>query len=154
MSEVLFYHLENRQLDDTLPVLVNMAHSRGWTSAIRVESPARAKAVDRLLWDFDDQSFLPHGLDSEAHAERQPVLITLEEIPANHAGMLFIVGGAASPTWEAATTRQLDRVAVIFDGHDPQAVQNARDAWRGARDNGHTVTYWKENAAGQWEKHT
>lgn len=153
MSDVLFYHLENRLLDETLPVLVERAYARNWKSCIRVDSPARAQAVDRLLWNYDEQGFLPHGLSSEPEAERQPVLITLDEIPANRASMLFVVGGAAPPVWEAATTRQLERIALLFDGHDPRSVQSARDAWRSARDAGHEITYWKENAAGKWEKH-
>ncbi len=152
MSEVLFYHLERRGLDDVLPGLVEKTRERGWRALIRAESAERAGAVDSLLWTYDEQTFVPHAQLGDGDAARQPVLITTEEGNPNNAELLFLVGGAAPPDWSGDLAKSLARVVVLFDGRDPAALDSARLAWKEAKSAGHAVTYWKETPAGKWEK--
>ena len=149
MTEILFYHLERRGLDDVLPGLIEKTLERGWRALIRVESAERADAIDTLLWTYND-GFLPHAQAGDGDPVRQPVLITMEEGNPNAANVLFLVGGAAPPTWDGAPT--FTRIVLIFDGRDPAAVETARAAWMDAKAAGHDVTYWKESPAGKWEK--
>jgi DNA polymerase-3 subunit chi len=44
-----------------------------------------------------------------------------------------------------------ERIVYIFSGHDPDAVSEARDAWRALRD-GNDVTYWQQDQNGRWAK--
>ena len=152
MSEVLFYHLERRGLDDVLPGLVERTRERGWRALIRAESAERADAIDALLWTYDEQSFLPHAQTGDGDAARQPVLITLEEGNANNAQILFLVGGAATPEWNGEFAMAFARIVLLFDGRDPAALTAARVAWKDAKSAGHEATYWKETPAGKWEK--
>jgi DNA polymerase-3 subunit chi len=152
LSEVLFYHLERRGLDDVLPGLVEKTRERGWRALIRAESAERAGAIDSLLWTYDEQTFLPHAQLGDGEAARQPVLITTEEGNPNGAQLLFLVGGAAAPDWNGDLAMALARVVVLFDGRDPAAVETARAAWKDAKSAGHDVTYWKETPSGKWEK--
>jgi DNA polymerase-3 subunit chi len=152
VSEVLFYHLERRTLDDVLPGLVEKSLERGWRAAIRAESADRAQAIDNLLWTFSEESFLPHAQQGDGDPARQPVLITVEEANANNADVLFLVGGAAPPAWDGADTKALSRIVLLFDGRDTHAVDGARAAWRAAKEADHAVTYWKESSTGKWEK--
>ena len=148
MSEVLFYHLERRSLDDVLPGLIERTLERGWKALIRVESAARADAIDTRLWTYSD-GFLPHAQAGDGDPARQPVLITVEEGNPNAANVLFLVGGVAPSAWDSAT---FARIVLIFDGRDPAAVDAARAAWTDAKAAGHDVTYWKESPTGKWEK--
>ncbi len=152
MTETLFYHLERRGLDEALPGLIEKTLQRGWRALIRADSAERASAIDTLLWTYDDQSFLPHALEGEGEAARQPVLITMEEGNANNADVLFLVGGARPPDWSGDPVKALTRVVLMFDGRDPEMLTAARTAWKEAKAAGHDVTYWKENAAGKFEK--
>ncbi|MGD0864438.1 MAG: DNA polymerase III subunit chi [Rhizomicrobium sp.] len=152
MTETLFYHLERRALDDVLPGLVEKTLERGWRAIIRTESAERAEAIDNLLWTYNDQTFLPHAQAGDGDPARQPVLITVEEGNVNGAQILFVVGGARPPAWDGEAAHALARIVLMFDGRDPEAVQTARSAWKGARDAGHEVTYWKETPGGKWEK--
>lgn len=152
MSDVLFYHLERRTLEETLPPLVARTLARGWRAFVRTESPARAETLDRLLWTYDEQSFLPHGLANEPDPDGQPVLIGGDETPVNRPDVLFLVGGAVPEDWMGMDVLALNRIVLIFDGRDPAALQIARQAWKGAKAAGHAVTYWKETDAGKWEK--
>jgi DNA polymerase III subunit chi len=152
MTETLFYHLERRGLDDVLPGLVDKSLERGWRAIIRTESAERAAAIDNLLWTYNDQTFLPHAQAGDGDPARQPVLITVEEGNSNGAQVLFLVGGARPPEWSTDVAKSLTRIVLMFDGRDPDAVQSARVSWRNAKEAGHDVTYWKESAAGKWEK--
>jgi DNA polymerase-3 subunit chi len=152
LSEVLFYHLEKRGLDDVLPGLVEKTLERGWRALIRTESADRAGAIDALLWTYNEQTFLPHAQLGDGDAARQPVLITAEEGNPNHAQLLFLVGGADAPDWDGEAAKTFVRIAVLFDGRDPAALAAARVAWKDAKDAGHDVTYWKETSSGKWEK--
>jgi len=148
--EVLFYHLERRSLDDVLPALVERTLERGQRALIKCESADRAAAIDNLLWTYDEKSFLPHAQIGDGDATRQPALITVEDANPNGASVLFLVGGAAAPAWEASLV--FARVALLFDGRDPQALAAARSAWTDAKSAGHDVTYWKESPSGKFEK--
>jgi DNA polymerase-3 subunit chi len=152
MTETLFYHLERRTLDDVLPDLIEKTLSRGWRAVIRAESAERAEAIDSLLWTYNDQTFLPHAQAGDGEAVRQPVLITVEETNANNADVMFLVGGAPAPAWDAASINALTRIVLMFDGRDPEMLSRARAAWKDAKAAGHDVTYWKESPAGKFEK--
>jgi DNA polymerase-3 subunit chi len=151
LSEALFYHLERRQLDDVLPGLVERSLERGWRAVIRVESADRAAAIDALLWTYSDESFLPHAVAGDGEPSRQPVLITLETQNPNDAHVLFLVGGASAGDW-ADCAGQFGRIVLLFDGRDSQALASAREDWKAAKAAGLDVTYWKEDAAGKWQK--
>jgi DNA polymerase III subunit chi len=145
MTEILFYHLERRGLDDVLPGLIEKTLERGWRALIRVESAERADAIDTRLWTFDDHSFVPHAQAGDGDPARQPVLITVEEGNPNTADVLFLVGGAPPPAWDSEAAKAFTRIVLTFDGRDPAVVETARAAWTDAKAVGHDVTYWKES---------
>ena len=152
MTETLFYHLERRSLDDVLPTLVTRTLERGQRVLIKAESADRASAIDTLLWTYDDQSFLPHAQVGDGDAKRQPVLITTEDVNANGANVLFLVGGAEPPAWNGEEANALTRIVLMFDGRDADSLQRARAAWKDAKAAGHDATYWKEMPSGKFEK--
>lgn len=151
MSDALFYHLERRALDDVLPALLERSLERGWRVLIRTESAERAAAVDSLLWTYSDESFLPHAVEGDGEASRQRCLITTEDVNSNDANVLFLVGGAEIRDWRAIAD-SFQRIVLLFDGRDPQALGAARESWKKAKDAGIEATYWRQTAAGKWEK--
>lgn len=149
MSEIWFYHLERRSLDDVLPGLVERAMERQWRALIRTESADRAQAIDALLWTWNEESFLPHAQLGDGNPANQPVLITVEEGNPNGSDVLFLVGGTIPEDWSADS---FSRVVVLFDGRDAAAVSAARSAWKIVTSFGHDATYWRQSAQGKWEK--
>jgi DNA polymerase III subunit chi len=148
MAEVLFYHLQNQPLEAVLPALLQKSLERGWRAVIQVTTEERLTALDDYLWTFTDESFLPHGTDREAHAADQPVLITLANTNPNGASIRFLVEGADLPA-DAAT---YERMVVLFDGTDVNALVIARDQWRAVKEAGHDATYWQQDERGRWER--
>lgn len=147
MTEVLFYHLEHQPLERVVPVLLEKTLERGWKAIVEAGSPERAQALDTVLWTYRDESFLPHGLAGQPTDPLQPVLITTESGNPNGANVRFFV--------DRAVPREVagyERVVYIFSGHDPEAVAEARVAWRALSTPDNAVTYWQQDASGRWVK--
>lgn len=147
MAEVLFYHLERQPLERVLPVLLEKTLERGWRAVVQTGSEDYAGALDGQLWTYRDESFLPHGLASERAAPRFPVVVTADDANPNGAQVRFIVEGAELPDVSG-----YDRVVLLFDGRDEDALAAARAQWKLAKAAGHEVTYWQQGNNGKWEK--
>lgn len=146
MADVLFYHLEVRPLESVLPALLEKVLERGWRAVIEVGSPERAQALDTALWTYRDDSFLPHGLAGGDNDAEQPVLLTTGPGNPNGATVRFFTDRAVPQSTEG-----YERIVYLFSGHDPEAVSEARVAWK-ALQQGNTVTYWQQEPSGRWVK--
>jgi len=146
MPDVLFYHLEFQPLERVIPVLLEKTIERGWRAVVEVGSRERAEALDAALWTYRDDSFLAHGLAGEENDAQQPILITTGSENNNAANVRFFVDRAVPQSAEG-----YERIVYLFSGHDPDAVTEARTAWRGLRE-GNEVTYWQQDENGRWVK--
>ncbi len=146
MSESLFYHLERQPLERVLPVLVERSLERGWKVVVETSSDERAEAIDNMLWTYRDDSFLPHARAGGSEDAVQPVLITTRPHNPNGAQVRFFVDRAVPQTGEG-----YERIVFMFSGRDPDAVTEARTAWRSLKD-GNAVTYWQQEPNGRWVK--
>lgn len=146
-TEVYFYHLEGRTLEQVLPTLLERSLERGWRAVVQASSPERVEALNTLLWTFREDSFLPHGTSSGGTAAMQPIFLTVEADNPNDAAVRFLVDGA---TLDDASPYA--RVVYVFDGHDDAAVSQARAAWTEAKDEGFAVSYWQQDGEGRWQQ--
>ncbi len=146
-TEIWFYHLERSTPDQVLPTLLERTLQRGWRALVRARDRGRLSEVDALLWTYREDSFLAHGLASEPHAERQPVLLSESMENLNNAQALFIVDDA-----ETGVTEAFERCFIIFDGRDETALGGARERWRALKTEGANLSYWRQDEDGRWEK--
>ena len=68
MTEVGFYHLTRSTLDEALPRLLEKAYAAGNRVLVRVGDPERLELLNRALWTYGKESFLPHGTRSDGFA--------------------------------------------------------------------------------------
>jgi DNA polymerase-3 subunit chi len=148
MTEVLFYHLQRQPLEAVLPALLAKSLDRGWRAVVQATSEERLAALDDHLWTYSDESFLPHGTEQDPDPAAHPVLLTLSEGNRNDARARFLVEGAPFP----AEGEGYERVIVLFDGNDPDALAGAREQWRSVKAAGHEATYWQQDERGRWAK--
>jgi DNA polymerase III subunit chi len=148
MTEVLFYHLQRQPLEKVLPTLLEKSLERGWRVVVQASSEERVEALDSHLWTYRDDSFLPHGTWREGDAGEQPILLTVQDHNPNRAAVRFLVDGAAVP--DDADSYQ--RLVLVFDGDDPDAVGAARERWTAAKARGFDVTYWQSDEHGRWQR--
>lgn len=148
MTEILFYHLRGQTPEQVLPALLQKSLERGWRAVIQASSPERLEALDAHLWTWRDDAFLPHGTWREAQAAEQPILLTLHNDNPNGAAVRFLIEGAAMPGDASA----YQRVVLLFDGEDPDALACARTHWTEAKSAGFEVTYWQTDEKGAWRR--
>jgi len=146
VGSAYFYHLTDSPLETTLPMLISKARGAGWRVLVRGPDATLLARLDDVLWQGAADGFLPHGLAGGAHDADQPVL--LGEVPSAGFDCLMSVAGADVSADEAAT---LERVCILFDGHDPVALAQARDQWRSLTDAGCPAQYWAQED-GRWTK--
>lgn len=146
-TELFFYHLETRTLDQVLPNLLERTLQRGWRAVVQVGSAERLEALDAWLWSYAEDSFLPHGTARDGRAAEQPVFLTTGPDNPNGATIRFLVDGAETDAFAGYA-----RLIYVFDGNDADAVKRARDAWRRAKAAGVAPVYWQQNEAGGWER--
>ena len=147
MTEVIFYHLTERTLEQVLPGLLERCIERDWRTVVQFGTEERMAVIDSHLWTYRDESFLPHSCLRDGTEPAQPVWLTTDTDNPNEANVRFMVDAAIPPDLEPYT-----RGVYIFDGHDNTALDAARERWKIEKDAGHDVTYWQQSASGKWEK--
>ncbi|MBM1219093.1 DNA polymerase III subunit chi [Ponticoccus sp. SC2-23] len=149
MGAAYFYHLTEQPLEATLPALIGKARAAGWMVEVRGREAGLLDRLDEHLWTGIDDMFLPHSRAGGPYDALQPVLLCVEgQVAANTPACLMAVGGAGVTPGECAA---LERVCILFDGHDPEAVQQARSQWRDLTGAGVVAQYWAQEG-GRWMK--
>lgn len=142
--QVDFYHLTTTPLDRALPQIAEKVLASGARLLVVAESEGQRDGLDRLLWTYAPESFLPHGLNGDGEAD-QPVLIASGIDPVNGARTIALADGV----WRDEALG-FDRAFHFFD---EERIGDARAAWKALADkDGIERRYWKQNDAGRWEQ--
>ena len=143
--QVDFYHLTATPLDRALPKIAEKVVATGARLLIVSASDDQRAALDRLLWTYTPDSFLPHARAGGETDADQPILIAPDVTPANGARHVAIVDAQ----WRDEALG-FDRAFHFFDD---EAIREARLAWKAlAERDGVERRYWKQDDAGRWEK--
>jgi len=148
MTEILFYHLQRQPIERVLPVLLEKSIERGWHAVVQAGSEERIEALDSHLWAFREDSFLPHGTWRESESAAQPILLTVHDDNPNGATVRFLIDGLELP----ADAASYERIVILFDGEDSDAVEAARQRWTASKAQGFDVTYWQADDQGRWRR--
>jgi DNA polymerase-3 subunit chi len=148
MAEILFFHLQSRPLEQVLPTILDRALARGQKVVVEVSSQERLSALDDHLWTYSDESFLPHVTAMEADAPQNPVVLTTLPHNPNAAQVRICTEGVRIPDALAG----YERIVLIFDGDDPDALTAAREDWKKAKALNLAASYWQQDDTGRWEK--
>ena len=148
MTEILFYHLQGMSLESVLPPLLEKSLERGWRVVVQSTSPERTEALDAHLWVYSDDSFLPHATSGAGDAQDQPIILSIEDGNPNGAHVRFLIDNAALP----ADPDGYERLVLMFNGDDADALAAARGIWTDCKSRGFEVTYWQADERGRWQR--
>ena len=122
---------------------------------VQSTSQERADALDAHLWTYRDDLFLPHatwragdGGAGAGDAQDQPIVLAVEEGNPNRANVRFLIDNAALP----ADSDAYERLVLVFNGDDGEALAAARGAWTDCKARGFEVTYWQADERGRWQR--
>jgi DNA polymerase-3 subunit chi len=138
-----FYHLTNAPLERVLPRICERVLESGGRLLIVSGDEGQRASLDRLLWSYTPESFLPHAQAGAGDDQRQPVLIAPSPIATNAARNVALVDG----TWRDEALG-FDRAFHFFD---EGSLAAARAAWKAlAGGEGVERRYWKQDGNGRW----
>ncbi len=141
--QVDFYHLAASPLERVLPKIAEKVVQGGGRLMVVSDSVAQRAGIDRLLWTYSPESFLPHALSGEEGEADQPVLISADVAAPNGARNVALIDGV----WRDAAL-DYDRAFHFFDG---ETLGAARTAWKALADrDGVERRYWKQDDDGRW----
>jgi DNA polymerase-3 subunit chi len=137
VTRVGFYVVANNDVRERLRVavlLTDKAFAQGLKVYINACDEQQARQLDELLWSFRPESFLPHGLSGDEHADR--IAIGWGQEPDNHDDLLINLQLTIP-----AFFGRFRRVAEVVT-QDPASLAALRESW----------TYYKERGY-ELEKH-
>ena len=143
--QVDFYHLTVTPLERALPSIAQRIVAGGGRLLVVSSDETQRGAIDRLLWSYAPESFLPHGQAGGDDDAGQPVLISADPAPANAAAHIALIDGQ----WRDEALG-FDRAFHFFDA---DRIADARAAWKALADrDGVERRYWKQDEGGKWEQ--
>jgi len=110
--------------------LVERIYETGYRTHIQVADREEAHHLDRLLWTFKQQSFLPHGLANDADRELTPILIGHNGDPVEESQVLINLAARVPPFFEG-----FERLCELVD-HDAKVREAGRKRYAYYRERG------------------
>lgn len=134
MERVDFYIVESESPDTCEAVACQLAE-KAWHSGIRVflrtRDSAQCERMDKALWTYRQDSFLPHGTLAETTAD--PILLgAADQAPPDQRPMLINLAPGVAQNAES-----YQRIAEVAC-RDPAQLSAARSRFRWYRDRGIT----------------
>lgn len=135
-----FYQLTNDAAENVVPLIARNTLAAGQRLLVVSDDPAQLKRTSEALWTRLPDTFLANGLASDAHADRQLILLSTDVEPANGAKFMALADGM----WRDG---EFERVFLLFP---PARIDDARGCWRmlGTRE-GVERRYWRQDG-GKW----
>lgn len=142
-AEWWFYHIEQGSVDAAIAPLIEKCLERRWRVVV-VGHEETVERLNRALWTWKDESFLPHGR-ARSDAANQPVLLATEAVATNGAKVAVLLDGSD------AEATSFERIMVVFDGGDENARAKARQQYKAATDAGGAARYFQQERGG-WKE--
>lgn len=142
-----FYLLSRDPVEHALPRIARSVKGAGQRLLVVSANAEQRAAIGRALWEEFPEDFLAHGNAGEAHATRQPLLLSAtcpaaDKGAENGAAFVALADGA----WRDEALG-FERAFLFFD---QRTLEDARGCWRmlGKRDDIERH-FWKQEG-GRW----
>lgn len=136
MTQVDFYILKEGSRGNRFSVACRLAE-KAWQQGHRVYihtcSEEESVHMDRLLWTFREQNFVPHGISSKVSPELNPVLIGDQPDPGDEHDVLINLNTEVPEFFS-----RFERVTECID-HDGTLRAASRERFKYYRDHGYPL---------------
>ena len=125
---ITFYDVAPEARLKRIATLVNAAWERGKRLVITCADPSEASALDRLIWDYDAVSFIPHEVVAQGAKAKDPdarVVLVFEEHDPIGAEIL-LQASPVSPEFAQGYAFVID----LVDHRTPEALEASRARYK------------------------
>ena len=143
--ELNFYHVATGNLVPSVVKLLAKVYDTGKKSIFFSPIEDRVKYVDKTLWTFSTNAFIPHGDKAFGFAEQQSVYMTSEIENPNQATVLVMTDSFDYGSWN----QNFEKVIFVFE--DDSSAKTAQEMLADLKNRNENVNYWKQSQKG-WEK--
>lgn len=104
----------------------------------------RINFIDKALWTFSTNAFIPHATKALGFCEEQPIYLTGETENPNSAEVLFLVDSFDYKAW--CEVHNFEKIIFVFE----DAGKDAINLYESLKKNKEHVNYWQQTKTG-WE---
>lgn len=142
MTKIDFYILKGTSADERLALICRLAEkaiSRKQKLFIHTEDEATAVTLDKMLWSFRAESFIPHRLihQSSKQYTDEAVVIASDVEPDSSRPVLINLAGTVPYFFS-----RFERTLEIINDHEDIKAQG-RDRWGFYKDRGYPLQHHK-----------
>ena len=106
----------------------------------------RIDLINKTLWTYSTNAFIPHGDKRMEFEEQQPIYFTDTLKNPNNASILILVDSFDLTNKEY---ENFEKIILIFE--DISKINEVEKIYQSLKDSGKNVNYWKQSSKG-WEK--
>ena len=163
--ELNFYQVMSGNLVPSVVKLLEKVYDSGKKSVFFSSLEERVKIVDKTLWTFSKNAFIPHGDKSLGFSELQSVYLTSEIENPNQATVLVMTDSFDYESWtkvsevkdnenenspkKSPEKQNFERIIFVFEDED--SAKTAQSMFADLKNHRENVKYWKQSQSG-WEK--
>ncbi len=145
MPTVNFYELQITPVDKVLPQLVLKAYEQGLRGVVLASDKERLDELNKVIWTFKQDAFIPHGTAADGKPENQNFFLTLEEENPNNSSLAFITDGRVP-------AKDFEKHMDIFDGTISAELGSAKARMEQYKSKGFEVSHFRQNEKGGWDR--
>lgn len=143
--ELNFYHVMSGNLVPSVVRLLEKVYNTGKRSIFFSPLEDRVKIIDKTLWTFSKNAFVPHGDKKFGFADQQAIYMASEVENPNHATVLVITDSLDYKGWK----QDFEKIIFVFE--DDAYAKTAQKILMDLKNQQKNVNYWRQSQKG-WEK--
>jgi DNA polymerase-3 subunit chi len=147
VMEVCFYQTAADSLTPSAVRLLEKIYASGERCIVYSGDDELLKVVDKTLWTFSTNAFIPHGDRSLGFCECQPIYLTNQQENPNGSTILVLLEAVDCEQ----CTENFKRIIYIFQS--TQQIEKAKALYNDLKKSMENVHYWKQSS-GKWESIT
>ena len=142
--EISFYRVARGNLISAVVRLLEKIYLTGRRCIFHSPLEERVRVVDKALWTFSTDTFVPHGDRSLGYCEKQPIYFTNQFENPNAAMVAVLID-----TLDYKNYNNFEKIIFVFE--EKEQAENASMLYSDLKNDKINVSFWKQGPSG-WEK--
>ncbi len=139
------YNIESGNLVNSSVRLLEKIYNSGKRCVFYSPLAERVALIDRTLWTFSTNVFIPHGDKNLGFSEKQPIFFTDNlNVNPNGATILMMLDSLDYQSWNGY--EKFERIVMMFDDAESQLI--SEKLFVDLKKGGENVNYWKQSPKG------